>query len=59
MPDNQDNNSMDNILMDDINELFDDDTIETPNEYKFLARAQGAPTFNRYFEGKDSGTGAC
>ena len=40
MPGNQDNNSMDNMSMDDINELYED-VVETPDEYKFLALGQG------------------
>ena len=40
MPDNQDNNSMDNMSIDDINELYED-VVETPDEYKFLASVPG------------------
>ena len=37
MPDNQDNNSMDNMSINDVNELYED-VVETPDEYRFLAR---------------------
>ena len=36
MPDNQDNNSMDNMSINDVNELFED-VIEIPDEYKFIS----------------------
>ena len=41
MPDNQDNNSMDNMSINDVNELFED-VIEIPDEYKFISAIPAA-----------------
>ena len=41
MPDNFDDNSLDNMSIEDINELFED-VIDMQDEYKFLALIKGS-----------------
>ena len=50
MPNNFDDNSLDNMSVEDINELFEDDVIEMPDEYKFLAAVPNHRGPQRYFE---------
>ena len=50
MPDNFDDEQIDNMSINKINELYED-TIETPDEYRFLARA--ANTAANWTYGKD------
>ena len=54
MPDNFDDEQIDNMSINDINELFED-VIEIPDEYKFLAVSHS----NRYYMTADTKFGPC